>query len=260
MCNINFVNIICFYEETSSVSLTCVKYGITEDELKRMLELKGDILSKFAVERIISPYLTQIFKEVYDSIPLDSTDSDFYRGIEDSQLDCIDEAKLSTYLSTDNMNKREPSRNAIGDVGKYIFNIVENVGVGAREKIPVILSHMESFIIESCSIQKSGDRLTYKNAESDLQMELVDNAAIKMKRLTYCYRVQMLWIYKALFLSVFDIKKHKVPFPFRDYILHNGTLDYSDDDIEEMYKILVQVVEVISLIGPRLNLKFDAKE
>ena len=129
-------------------------------------------------------------------------------------------------------------------LSEYIKNVVLSKKMEKREKIVVLLSHMEP-LIKVCL----GNNLKSGNG---IKRKIENTVTPKLDKVTEgnIGRIYILAITNVIFANtdVFedDIDKR---IPFRNNILHNGICEYSPNDIEEMYFILVVFIEMILISG-----------
>lgn len=129
-------------------------------------------------------------------------------------------------------------------LGEYIKSIVCSATIGKREKVVLLLSHMEP-LIKMCL----GDNLESGNG---IKNKVNDAVMPRLDKVTEgnIGRIYILAITKVIFAKT-DAFKDDIDkrIPFRNNILHNGICEYGSDDIEEMYFILVVFIEMILLSG-----------
>lgn len=129
-------------------------------------------------------------------------------------------------------------------LGEYIKDVVLSNKMEKREKIIVLLSHIEP-LIKVCL----RDNLKSGNG---IKRKIENTVEPKLDKVTEgnIGRIYILAITNVIFAKTDefedDIDKR---IPFRNNILHNGICEYSPDDIEEMYFILVVFIKMILISG-----------
>ncbi len=129
-------------------------------------------------------------------------------------------------------------------LGEYIKDIVYSGTIEKREKVVLLLSHIEP-LIKVCL----GDNLELGNG---IKRKVSDAVIPKLDRVTEgnIGRIYILAITKVIFAKTDEFKDDiDKRIPFRNNILHNGICEYGSEDIEEMYFILVVFVKMILISG-----------
>ena len=116
----------------------------------------------------------------------------------------------------------------------YVCNIVLNENYKKRDKVVLIIAHMEKCIFQ-CLVADKGNRGIVKNVEQIISKG-DDN---KVTNANYA-RIYLMGIVKVLYANTNNFKKEiDQRIPYRNHILHNGIVDYSNQDIEDLYYILI---------------------
>ena len=122
---------------------------------------------------------------------------------------------------------------------KYMQGIVANETMSIRDKLALLLCYLEPYIYKHLNIfRKHG-------IKKDLEV-LVDKTN-KIDSRDY----KKLTVYGIVCVLFKDFKKTKIVIdrriPHRNDILHNGTLDYNDKEIESAYYMLVLFIHIINV-------------
>lgn len=128
------------------------------------------------------------------------------------------------------------------ELGNYLKKIIYSRNIAKREKIVILISHIEK-LIEECldeSFGKSGIKQEVKNAINS-KLDKVTGANIGR-----CYILAITNIVFARTDAFNDEIDKRIP--FRNHILHNGIYQYSDSEISQMYLVLLSFIKNI-LIG-----------
>lgn len=128
------------------------------------------------------------------------------------------------------------------ELANYLKKIIYSRNIAKREKIVILISHIEK-LIEECldeSFGKSGIKQEVKNAINS-KLDKVTGANIGR-----CYILAITNIVFARTDAFNDEIDKRIP--FRNHILHNGIYQYSDSEISQMYFVLQSFIKNI-LIG-----------
>ncbi len=116
----------------------------------------------------------------------------------------------------------------------YICNIIINEKYEKRDKVVLIIAHMEACIFQCLETDK-GKKPIVKDIR-DIVSKENDN---KVTNSNYA-RIFLMGIVKVLYANTNNFKNpidNRIP--YRNNILHKGIVSYSDDNIEDLYYILV---------------------
>lgn len=128
-------------------------------------------------------------------------------------------------------------------LSNYVKQIIYSDNIEKREKVVILLAHMEK-MIEEClgeSLGNNGIKTKIKNA-IDPVLDIVSE-----KNIARCY----IWAITNIIFARTDDFKHEIDkrIPFRNYILHNGIYRYKDNEIVTMYFVLVAFIRVLLISG-----------
>lgn len=140
------------------------------------------------------------------------------------------------------------SEQKTSDLYQYIAKTILSASMGKREKLIILLAHMESLIYETLEISKKPkDRL--KPAVKKISVE--ENEGMSAESLGKIYVLAITYIVFANTDSYTDEIDKRIP--FRNNILHNGIVMYSDEDIDDAYDMLVDLIEILIRVKEQLH-------
>lgn len=126
------------------------------------------------------------------------------------------------------------------DLHKYIAKTILSTSMEKREKLTILLAHMEPLIYETLDISKIPN-VSVKPAVKKASVE--DNEGMSAESLGKIYVLAVTYIVFANTDSYTDEIDKRIP--FRNNILHNGITTYADEDIDAAYKLLVDLIEIL---------------
>ena len=131
---------------------------------------------------------------------------------------------------------------------KYIKNIINDKKINIREKLEIVLIHFEKLLYELSKVPK-----TIHGVKNDIRKLTKDDLEMG----SYSFSVIVMFgIAKIVFA---DTRKFKETIdkriPFRNNILHNGIVEYSDKDIKQAYEILLIMISELFLFKDRAKRK-----
>ena len=133
---------------------------------------------------------------------------------------------------------------AQSDTDKYIKHIINNKRINVREKVSVLLLHFEKVLYETAKVTKTKNGIKKdigKLTEKDMKIGSDSISA-----------VIMFGIAKIVYANTRDFKESiDKRIPFRHNILHNGIVEYRDDDIKKLYEILLIMISELFLFKDR---------
>ena len=207
------------------------------DALKAIADNTRDMLKNINMDSLRCTLL--MISDVLSSIPKDVKDTAFFKKV-DKFSNCkeydLTYENIGWFLE-DIRNEvliEAADKELQTELAKYIVQIKENSTLDIREKIIVLLAHMEPLIYETLHHEKtSHDKLKIKVKE----ITVVNNKGMSPESLA---KVYVYGICSIVFANTdnFDISIDN-RIPFRNNILHNGVLSCSDDELETAYEVLV---------------------
>lgn len=134
------------------------------------------------------------------------------------------------------------------DLHQYIAKTILSASMGKREKLIILLAHMESLIYETLDISKIPN-VSLKPAVKKVSVK--DNEGMSVESLGKIYVLAVTYIVFANTDSYTDEIDKRIP--FRNNILHNGIVMYSDEDIDVAYELLVDLIEILICVKEQLH-------
>ena len=127
---------------------------------------------------------------------------------------------------------------------EYIKNIINNKGMNIREKALVILIHFERLLYETSEVSKTKDGIKE-------DMKKLTRGDLEVGSYSF-FAIIMFGIAKIVYANTrgFDEPIDK-NIPFRHNILHNGIVNYSKDEIKNLYELLLIFVSELFLFKSR---------
>jgi hypothetical protein len=133
---------------------------------------------------------------------------------------------------------------------RYIGIIVSASSLNKREKLIILLTHMEPLIYETLNISKSkGVNCPLKNEVEKVSIK--NNKGMSVESLGKIYVLAVMYIVFANTSKYTDAIDKRMP--FRNNILHNGIVAYSDEDIDVAYDLMINLIEILLVIKEQLN-------
>lgn len=224
-----------YYEECLDIRKTAKEFGLTVALVRSYIPYNIDynLFNEQAVEfeKILYKYFY-----AYNS-PINEVR--FFKDVCTLTPAQITKSIMKKYLDSGNIDELKNDCNLIT---RYIYRIIVSK-IGLREKIPILLSCLERYIVEKCFLDmRKAKHLSKSNAKQSLGL------LIKRKcDADSISRTKILWICNVVYASISEeeIDSMQIKFPFRHYILHNGMFHYSNVEIEQMYKILKNMIYTI---------------
>lgn len=223
-------------------------YEMLEGILSFTQDISEEVLK--ATYYIDVDFTANVFQKLYEftkNIPDDIKDTKFYYAvqelsninlkyedvkwlIDDFGIDGYEDALNGLFCSLDESNK----------LHMYLKEIIINDDIGKREKIVVILTHIEPFIYDTLNHTKK-PKTRIKTMVKQLSLKESDGISTES-----LFRLFILGITYVIFANTdsytVEIDKR---IPFRNHILHNGIISYTDNEIEAIYDVLVKFLSML---------------
>ncbi|MBQ2711344.1 MAG: hypothetical protein IJE50_04760 [Clostridia bacterium] len=227
-----------------------------DDWNKRLLEISekigqmmlsiNDAVTKFTASETFSNLI-----DFLSSIPKDIQETDLYRSIlrlEKAEVtyDTVEGfQELIGYVSYDMCVNDLTSVEDKTELDKYILSIISSENFMSREKLVILLAHFEELIYQTIShTRKSNDKLKViaSNSTKNMQGMNFDN----YRKLIICGIIFIVFSNTDKYDSEIDKR-----IPFRNNILHRGTLSYTDDEVKNAYELLVYFILELNIIAKK---------
>lgn len=187
-------------------------------------------------------------QEFLSELPADIKETKFYCKAEEiyskKNIRYDDITWISDYYSAERLALDDFSwddeKSGDGKLLKYIREIIDSKEIGNREKFVVLMTHFEPLVYNTLSIQKNSER----HLKSTVHDDLVKNMDPEKKASGFAI------IFIAAIVYIVFARTEKFSFidtriPFRNNILHNGVIGYSDEDIDTAYDLLVKYICIL---------------
>lgn len=135
------------------------------------------------------------------------------------------------------LSKAEKSGQALH---QYMAEIVVSESIEQREKLIVLLAHIEPLIYETLKISKIPN-VGLKSAVKKVSID--ENEGMSAENLAKIYVLAVTYIIFARTDNYTEEIDKRIP--FRNNILHNGIVLYSDEEVSIAYELLVDLIEIL---------------
>ena len=176
--------------------------------------------------------------EYFQNIPDDIKKTQFFGKVQklqkinlryDDVVWLVDEFGLS--YTEENWRKLSENASFKSDLYRYIVKIILSTSIEKREKLTILLAHMEPLIYDILEIAKGAKSRLKQDVQ---QMTVKENKGMSVESLGKVY---------ANTDSYTEEIDNRMP--FRNNILHNGITVYSEEDIDVAYELLVDLIEIL---------------
>lgn len=199
----------------------------------------SDIVKNVNMNILVDTF--QSLLEFVKDIPDDIKDTEFFHSIQkfdnpdlryediqwlikDFGIESFDDALTGFFESVDKN---------IG-VHCYLKTIVMNDNISRREKVIIILAHMEPLIYDTLNYSK---KPKHRLKPTVKQLSIDENNGMSSESIGKLFVLGIMYVVFAnTDYYAKDIDKRM---PFRNNILHNGIVLYTDEDVEMVYSLLI---------------------
>jgi len=124
-----------------------------------------------------------------------------------------------------------------------------------REKLTVLLAHMEPLIYETLEVSKTPN-VRLKPVVKKISIK--ENKGMSAESVGKIYVLAVTYIvFAATDHYTEEIDKR---IPFRNNILHNGIVMYSDEEVDIVYELLVDLIEILMIAKEYMYAEPEANE
>lgn len=134
------------------------------------------------------------------------------------------------------------------DLHRYIAKIILSTSMEKREKITVLLAHMEPLIYETLEMSKEANS---KLKQDVRKVSIKENEGMSSESLGKIFVLAVMHIVFANTDSYTEEIDRRIP--FRNNILHNGIVMYNDEDIDIAYELLVDLIEILICVKEQMH-------
>lgn len=204
----------------------------------------------------------RVFAEFLQNIPDDIKDTRFFRKVQELKNinlryeDVVwlveDFGLIYTEENWQGMLKSEYNKS---DLHQYIAKTILSTSMGKREKLIILLAHIEPLIYETLEISKIKN-MRLKPAVKKVSVE--DNEGMSAESLGKICVMAVTYIIFANTDAYTDEIDKRIP--FRNNILHNGVVMYSDEDIDVAYELLLGLIEILITVEEQLQEQYCVDE
>ncbi len=223
------------------------------DSVIQLSESMAKIIGEINI--IASSEMLLTFAEFLRNIPKDIKNTEFYgKIIELKKKDLyyedvvwlVEDFGLSYTETT--WQKLTECKNTTSDLYQYIGKIVISTSMEKREKLVVLLAHMEPLICKTLKMSKTAN-IGFRRAVENFSEEKIKGMSADSLGQVFVLAITLIVFAKTDSYT----KKIDKRIPFRNNILHNGTVKYSDEDVDIAYELLVNYIEIIMRVKERLQ-------
>lgn len=234
------------------------------DNYNNIFENMGSVVLKVAegmakiVEGInvaASSEALRAFVEFLNNLPDDIKDTQFFGKVQELKNINLHYEDIVWLIEDFGLNYTEETWQGLlkgeqnkSDLHQYIAKTILSASMGKREKLIILLAHMESLIYETLDISKIPN-MSLKLAVKKVSVK--DNEGMSVESLGKIYVLAVTYIVFANTDFYTDEIDKRIP--FRNNILHNGIVMYSDEDIDVAYELLVDLIEILICVKEQLH-------
>lgn len=141
------------------------------------------------------------------------------------------------------------------DLHQYIAKTILSTSMEKREKLIILLAHIEPLIYKTLEISKTRN-MKLKFAVNKVSVD--DNGGMFAESIGKIYVLAVMYIIFANTDAYTDEIDKRIP--FRNNILHNGIVMYSDEDIDVAYELLLGLIEILITVEEQLQEQYCVDE
>lgn len=141
------------------------------------------------------------------------------------------------------------------DLHQYIAKTILSTSMEKREKLIILLAHIEPLIYKTLEISKTRN-MKLKFAVNKVSVD--DNGGMSAESIGKIYVLAVMYIIFANTDAYTDEIDKRIP--FRNNILHNGIVMYSDKDIDVAYELLLGLIEILITVEEQLQEQYSVDE
>lgn len=224
-------------------------YKNIEENISRFLNELSEKIEKITEKINVSASLEALsaFAELLKNIPDDIKDTQFFENVQKLQkinLHYEDviwvTEEFGVNYSKDNWEKLSDGYSTKSPLQQYIARIIVDQTLANREKLIVLLAHMEPLIYETLEMTKTKN----SKIKTDVcEVSVKQNSGMTSESFEKVFVLAVVYIVFANTNSYTEIIDTRLP--FRNNILHNGIVMYGNDDIDLAYELLVDLIEIL---------------
>ena len=239
-------------------------YNNMTENLSRVLPKASKDMAKIVegINVTASLKALETFAEYLQNIPDDIKDTIFFGKVQDLKNinlryeDVVwiveDFGLIYTEEKWQGMLKSEHNKS---DLHQYIAKTILSTSMEKREKLIILLAHIEPLIYKTLEISKTRN-MKLKFAVNKVSVD--DNGGMSAESLGKIYVLAVTYIIFAKTDAYTDEIDKRIP--FRNNILHNGIVMYSDEDIDVAYELLLGLIEILITVEEQLQEQYCIDE
>ncbi len=189
----------------------------------------------------------------FQNIPDDVKDTKFFKkieklkGIDIQYEDILWLNKDYGYEFIDDNRIWLTDKNKTSDLLEYIKNTINSEILPKREKVVILLAHIEPLIYYVLKISKTSNSKVKQEVK---KISVDNNTGMSIDSFS------KLFILAITYIVFSNTGSFKNPIdkriPFRNNILHNGIVSYGDQEVEQAYELLVDYICMLVNLGDLL--------
>lgn len=204
-----------------------------------------------AMTKFVSSDAFAALVEFFSNIPDDIQETELFKRIAELEKAEISYDKIEwlqneigymTYDLSVNTIKR---KNENTELDKYVISIIDSTELHYREKLVVLLAHFEALVYQAMTYErKPNDKI--KNIVSQSTQNTHEMEIESYKKILIGGIVFIVFSNTDKYSSEIDKR-----IPFRNNILHRGTINYTDDETKIAYETLVYFIAELTIIAEK---------
>lgn len=194
------------------------------------------------------------FVEFLQNIPDDIKETQFFGKVQELQKINLHYEDVVWLIedfgigyTEENWQKLLECEDVKSDLHQYIGRIILSTSMEKREKLTILLAHMEPLIYETLNMSKVANS---KLKQDVRKVSIKENEGMSAESLGKIYVLAVMYIIFANTDSYTEEIDKKVP--FRNNILHNGIVMYDDSDIDIAYELLVDLIGILMQVKEQI--------
>lgn len=187
------------------------------------------------------------FVEFLQNIPDDIKDTQFFGKVQELQKKNLHYEDAVWLVEDFGLSYTEKTWKGLqdcksdrSDLQRYMAKIIVSMSTEKREKLTILLAHMEPLIYETLEISKGANSKLKKDVS---KVSIKENEGMSAESLGKIYVLAVMYIVFANTDSYTEEIDRRIP--FRNNILHNGIVQYSDEEVDIAYDLLVGLIEIL---------------
>ena len=190
------------------------------------------------LKNLLTPETFSKLVEFLSSLPDDIQETELFKKTHDFKNKEISQNDIEWFQDYMNCSTFEISLSKLREkvektnLDGYIISIINANNISSREKLVILLAHFESVFYQA---------ITSERKQNDTIKSIASNNAkdAHEMRIENYNKILIKGIILIVFANTDKYKDIDKNIPFRNNILHRGTLDYTNNEIENAYRLLV---------------------